>query len=339
MGITLKKETARKLAQWLQKGEDAPPARPARGGVNGLATGLVRCLSDEAAGDGGAAAQCFPGELLASDADATRPDSQSEVWLTLWSLAGAVTPEPGGVYHCILAGRLDIDGDERTRAFGGDFEGGDPISGSGISGGSGVGGGNGTDDERTLDIVTNVCRITASGSGGDGWRVEKRRVTLPVGTVIGDPFCVDNPDGCCVDSGGGSGPGPVAVPCCEEVEIPGRLYLTLGTPTAGACECLDGVPPITLDYTTGVPGSEFGTGGSYDGWKGSAEWCGVTVTVMLACVGGGGWSVLVDFGGGGGVNAGGLSATCSPFSLSQEAFPFSAAGLCPGAVVPYTIAA
>jgi hypothetical protein len=94
-----------------------------------------------------------------------------------------------------------------------------------------------------IDLVTNVCPLSPSG-----FRVEYTPVTLPPGSVLGKPFCLDNPSDCCSGtgtgtgtgsgSGAGAGGGTVSVPCSSS-PVPATLHLTMHNVSGFAC--LDGV--------------------------------------------------------------------------------------------------
>lgn len=124
-----------------------------------------------------------------------------------------------------------------------------PCEGSGTGSGSGYTWEEPPDDDAppepvTLDLVTNVCPEFDGEGFVIGLTVEKKRITLPPGTTIGDPFCEDDPDDCC-GSGSGVDPGAdVACDCCD-APIPATLYLTISDGGSLSLPCLEGTYELT----------------------------------------------------------------------------------------------
>jgi hypothetical protein len=85
-------------------------------------------------------------------------------------------------------------------------------------------------DPVEIDVVTNVCPTKDEDGFVTGITVEKRTLTLPRGTTIGDAVCEDDPEDCC--------PPPVTTGCCPDDPVPQTLYLTFAD--SGTCPKFDG---------------------------------------------------------------------------------------------------
>jgi hypothetical protein len=132
-----------------------------------------------------------------------------------------------------------------------------------------------------LSYVTTVCPVYSDHLTIDGVLrsvsppvvtglvVERRVVRVPLGTVVGDPYCELDPDYCC-ESGSGSGSGHDDSSCCEPMP-PDVLWATL-IDSSTTCECLPvcvellydpardawySTAPVSLECPPGAGGTQF----------------------------------------------------------------------------------
>lgn len=153
----------------------------------------------------------------------------------------------------------------------------------------------------TLDVVTQVCPVTTGSAAGV--RVERRTLTLPAGTLVGDPVCTDDPQDCCPAE-----PPPAAGPgCCPGVSIPATLYLTV---TAAECPCLAGTVPLTWDGSHWRSGDLSGCPGYVVRWDFYCDLVGLQYVWLLR----GYCSESLIFS----VQVNAADASCSPLSVTFD---------------------